>query len=135
MKHRTRKRRTIATQAAELALVAPQVIATRLGRLALAGAQPSPHDRREFVRMVVEKQTAAGQAFAAMAAQSWLGAASFMRVAWTPWFGRGMHPVMTQVQDTTERVIAGALAPVHRAAVANSRRLARQRPRRGKQRP
>jgi hypothetical protein len=128
--HRTRTRRTLARQAAELAVAAPQVIASRLGRLALAGANPSSRDRREFARMIIEKQAAAGQAFAAMAAQGWLAAplitASFVRAAWTPWFG-GPHPVVAQVQDSAERVLAGALAPVHRAAVANARRLTRPR--------
>lgn len=128
-KQRSRTRRSIATQTAELALAAPQVMANRLGRLALAGARPSPHDRREFARMIVEKQTAAGQAVAAIAAQSWLGApriaASMMRAAWAPWLGASHRHVAAQMQDTGERIVAGALAPMHRAATANARRLSR----------
>lgn len=127
----TTSRRSIAAQATELAFAAPQVVAHRLGRMAAAGASPSSRDRREFVRMVLEKQTAAGQSFVAMAAQGWLGApliaASMMRAACVPWFGLyGQHPVAAQVQDTAERVLARGLAPVHRAAVANARRLGRQ---------
>ena len=128
---RASRRHTLTSRATELALVAPQVVAHRLRRMAAAGANPSSRDRREFVRMLIEKQTATGQAYVAMAAQGWIGApliaASMLRAAWIPWLGLpGQHPVAAQVQNTAERVLSGGLAPVHRAAVANARRLGRQ---------
>ena len=48
----------VARQATDLAVAAPQVVAHRLTRMAMAGANPSARDRREFTRMVSEKQTA-----------------------------------------------------------------------------
>ena len=44
----------LATQAFELSIAAPQVIAYRLARLAFAGLSPSARDRREFARMGTE---------------------------------------------------------------------------------
>ena len=48
---RSRKSASVATQAAELALAAPQVVAHRVARMALAGATPSERDRKEFERL------------------------------------------------------------------------------------
>jgi hypothetical protein len=52
----------IGTQAAELLVAAPQVVAHRLGRMALSGPRPSVNDRREFHRMGAEKVAAFGEA-------------------------------------------------------------------------
>src|SRR2546427_799414 len=46
------------------------LVAHRLTRMAMAGANPSARDRREFTRMVSEKQTAFQQSWAAMGMQS-----------------------------------------------------------------
>lgn len=128
---RTRAKASLAQQAAELAVAVPQVVAHRMTRLALAGPHPSPRDRKEFARMVAEKNEAFGEAWRAMAlhgmrAQQALGAsliASFLGAA------RGRRPSparsVAQLQHATLGVLGKGLAPVHRKAVANARRLAR----------
>ena len=128
---RTRAKSSLAQQAAELALAVPQVVAHRMTRMALAGPHPSPRDRKEFARMVAEKNDAFGEAWQAMAlhgarAQQALGAslfASFLAIA------RGRRPSparsVAQLQHAAFGVLGKGLAPVHRKAVANARRLAR----------
>jgi hypothetical protein len=128
---RTRAKSSLAQQAAELALAVPQVVAHRVTRMALAGAHPSPRDRKEFARMVAEKNEAFGDAWQAMAmhgarVQQALGASlfsSFLAIA------RGRRPSparsVAQLQHATLGVLGKGLAPVHRKAVANARRLAR----------
>ena len=58
---RPRKRRARVTptgaRLAEIGTAAPVVAAARLSRIALAGANPSKRDRREFRGMVIEKQS------------------------------------------------------------------------------
>jgi len=83
-----RKAKSITTRAAELAVAAPQVVAHRVARMAVAGPALSERDRKEFKLMVAEKQAALTQAIQAM---------------------------------------AKVMAPVHRKAVANAKRLARTR--------
>ena len=128
---RTRTKSSLAQQAAELAVAVPQVVAHRVTRLALAGPKPSPRDRKEFARMVAEKNQAFGEAWQAMAlhgmrAQQALGAtlfASFLAMS------RGRRPSparsVAQLRHATLGVLGKGLAPVHRKAVANAKRLAR----------
>ena len=61
-----RKATRLSTQASELMVAAPQVVAHRLGRMALAGPKPSAKDQREFHRMGAEKLAAFGEAWQAM---------------------------------------------------------------------
>lgn len=90
----------------EMLLAASQVIPIRLTRMAAAGPTPGARDRREFTRMGTEKAQAA--------AQSGLAAAQHLQSAWLQmWTGAA----------------AAALAPVHRTATANARRLTRKRSR------
>lgn len=103
--------RSTPAKLAELGVAAPFVASQRIARMMLAGPLPSARDRREFGVMVSEKQRAFVQSWSAMfgeclrlqqaVAQLWLGAAAGVA-------GKG-------------------LAPVHRKAVANARRLARRR--------
>ena len=83
------KAASVARQATDLAIAAPQVVAHRLTRMALAGANPSARDRREFTRMVSEKQTAFHQSWAAMGLQSMVASQAlmqaWMRMWWMPW--------------------------------------------------
>jgi hypothetical protein len=108
----------LARQATELAVAVPQVMAHRLTRMALAGAQPNARDRREFHGMGQEKVVA----------------------MWQSWFAMGTAVVQAQqkiglamLQGTrvplvdTQRILSHALAPVHRKATANAKRLARTR--------
>lgn len=122
--------RTVARQHAELAWAAPQVIAHRTARMLRAGATPGARDTAEFTRMFTEKASAFSQA--------WM--ASCMALWWAPWQvamellqgGAGMatgklpHEALWRAWHRQGWGIAGSgLAPVHRTAVANARRLRR----------
>jgi hypothetical protein len=128
-----RKHRALATSAAELALAAPQVMAHRLTRMALAGSTPSARDRKEFDRMVAEKAAAAAEAWQAMAMQTWMAqqqlATSWLRLAWSPagWGRAGAARGATQWQHAALGVLVKGMAPVKRRAKANAKRLARTR--------
>src|SRR3954471_2704457 len=106
----------LARQATELAFAVPQVVAHRLTRLALAGPWPNARDRREFHGMGQEK----------------------VHAFWQSWFAMGWATVEAMQQATvamlqgarvplvdTQRILAKGLAPVHRKATANARRLGR----------
>ena len=128
---RTRAKSSLALQAAELALAVPQVVAHRMTRMALAGPRLSERDRKEFALMVAEKNAAFGDAWQAMAthgarANQALAAsffASFLGVA------RGRRPSparsVAQLHHAALGVLGKGLAPVHRKAVANAKRLGR----------
>src|SRR5690349_9060378 len=60
---------TAAMKLTKLAVAAPQVIAHRLTRMALAGPTPSERDCQEFTGMGMEKQAVAAQAWMAMFAE------------------------------------------------------------------
>jgi hypothetical protein len=124
-------RHSLAVQAAELAVAVPQVVAHRMTRIALSGPTLSPRDRKEFTRMVSEKNAAFGEAWMAMAAQAVLAnqaltAASLRSfVAFAQ--GRKASPsvAVAEVHRAALGVLGKGLAPVHRKAVANAKRLAR----------
>ena len=128
---RTRKIVSIATQASELAFVVPQVVAHRVARMAIAGPSPSERDRKEFKRMSSEKVTAFGESWNAMAMQAFranqLLAASFLRALWLPSLTSKSpaNTVVAQLQGAALGIMAKGMAPVHRKAVANAKRLAR----------
>jgi hypothetical protein len=116
----------------DLALVVPQVIAHRVARLAQAGTVPSVRDRREFQRMGDEKVAAFTEAWLAMAQQGWranqeIGMA--MMRAWNPlrWGTRSSAAPLRALQSAALSVIDKGMAPVHRRAVANAKRLGRRR--------
>jgi hypothetical protein len=121
---------TLALQAAELAVAVPQVVAHRMTRMAIAGPSPSERDRREFTRMVVEKNAAFLASWQAMAAQAIVAnqafAATMLRSMWTaPWRMPAPAATITQMQHAALGVLGKGMAPVHRKAVANARRLAK----------
>lgn len=118
----------------ELAVAAPQVVSHRLARMARSGPLPGAADRREFERMGAEKVAAFWESWTAMALQSWNTQQSVLaslQAAWwrTLWFpfarpGRAAFgPSPAQWHGHTLDVLARGLAPVHRRAVANSKRL------------
>lgn len=110
-----------------------------------AGARPGAQDRRELSRMAAEKIQAWQESTSAMAAQlykaqmQWTAAAMRNWLAlWTsPWGmpgrahrfstsprqGRAAH---RRLERTLSEVIGRGLAPVHRRATANARRLSRR---------
>jgi hypothetical protein len=128
---RSRSNRSLATQAAELALAVPQVVAHRVTRMALSSPKPSPRDRKEFERMFAEKNTAFAESWRAMAAQAALAnqalAASFFYSFL--FAARGKRPsaaaTASQLHKAALGVLGKGLAPVHRKAVANAKRLSR----------
>jgi hypothetical protein len=131
MPPRSRKTQTIATQAAELALAVPQVVAHRAVRMALAGPAPSERDRREFELMVAEKNTAFVQSWRAMGSQTLLAhqalAMSMLHAAWSParWGQPANFKLANQAQAAALGILGKGLSPIHRKAVANAKRLAR----------
>lgn len=118
---RRRRSRAIsnATKLMQLGMAAPQVVAHRVTRMASAGRNPSARDRREFTGMVVEKQIALMQAWAGMATAT----LQMQQRWWLAAFG-GRAPSLRQYADA---VTARGIAPFHRKAVSNSKRLARSR--------
>ena len=129
------------------------VIATRLGRMAVAGPNPVARDRREFTRMVQEKPQAAFESMQAMmmrmmvlnlqqstrlaqqmvnasvSSGAWMAPAAFFS-AQVParmmqqWMNAGMR--QTQWMSRAGASVAGSgLRPVHSRAAANARRLSR----------
>jgi len=99
--------------------------------MATAGPTLSARDLKEFNRMVAEKPVAFAQAWQAMATHSVLASQamvlSFARSFWSaPRRGR-ITPakVAAQLQNAALGVLGKGLAPVHRKATANARRLGR----------
>ncbi len=134
-----RKATRLGKQATELMVAAPQVVAHRLGRMALAGPKPSARDQREFHRMGAEKLAAFGEAWQAMTLQMVRSnqqlAASMMRSWWPAHAVRGgaakAAAPQTQAaaawQDAALDILNQGIRPVHRRAVANAKRLGRKR--------
>jgi len=98
----------------------PQVIAHRMMQL----------DRKEFHTMGAEKFVAFGQSWNAMVMQSMIEnqrlALSMAQSFWFPW----LAPRSSAARQLTNAAlgIAGAgMAPVHRRAVANAKRLRKRR--------
>lgn len=118
-------------QSAELAVAVPQVVAHRMTRMALAGPVLSDRDRREFQNMVSEKQAAFTQAWVAMATESFRAnqaiAMSIFGALFNP-FSRAKVPsakIAADMQRAAMGVFGKGLAPVHRKAVSNAKRLAK----------
>jgi hypothetical protein len=86
----------------EMLLASSHVIGVRTARMAQAGTSPNARDRREFTRMGTEKVQAAQRSALAMATQ-------MQGAMWGSWL----------------KTLQAGLAPIHSAATANSRRLAR----------
>lgn len=134
MPHRIRKSTSIAAKATELAIAVPQVIAHRVTRMAIADPKLSQRDRKEFHRMGTEKIAAFSESWIAMMMQAALAnqqlAASFIRLFWSPWLwmlgsNSSSNSTSSQLHNATLGVFAKGIAPVHRTAVANAKRLAR----------
>ena len=119
---RTRQPTSTAGKLAELGLAAPQVIAHRLTRMALAGPTISARDRKEFTGMVAEKQAAVAQAWAAMFAE---GVRLQQQFALSLFTGATPRQHAARTKSAASRMAGIGLAPFHRKAVANAKRLAR----------
>jgi hypothetical protein len=126
-----RKSKSLVAKSVELAVATPRVVAHRATRAALAGPHLSNRDRKEFRMMVAEKRVAFMQSWSAMAAQMVRSnqalTAAMLRSSLTPFtYSRHSAANMSKLlQSAAIGVLAAGLAPVHRKAVANARRLAR----------
>src|SRR3954470_23486196 len=117
------------TQAAQLAVAVPQVIGHRVTRMMTAGSVPSPRDTREFSRMSSEKTAAFAESWLAMGVEMMraneLLAVTLMTSWWNAWFSAaGFNRHARQLQSVALGIAVKGLAPVHRTAVANAKRLA-----------
>lgn len=120
---------SIAAKSAELAFAVPQVVAHRLTRMALAGPAPGKEDRREINKMIAEKQAAFSQAWIAMANETLRANHSIA----TSMLGSFMFPqagsqsstasISRKMQSAATSIVAKGLAPIHRTAIANAKRL------------
>lgn len=128
MSRTSRNLMRVGTQTAQLALAVPQVVGHRVTRMMNAGTVPDARDLRELSLMGSEKAAAFAESWFAMCIEimranerlAFTLAASW----WNAWFspaGFGRHP--RQLQSVASGVIAKGIAPVHRAAMANARRL------------
>lgn len=113
-------------QVAEINTVVPSIVSRRVMRLALSGTSPSRSDRREMMRMNSEKWQAASQSAMAMAAfamqQQMAIAQSFWQAVWTPWMGMPVGGTPA-VSNPVAGMLSAGIAPYHRIATANARRL------------
>lgn len=140
-----RKQTQLAGKTAEMMFAVPQVIAHRTARMLAAGHTPSRRDQREFMRMGSEKVAAANEAWRDMGLQlmqqNQKMALSVMQAWWQGWAALMMAPMTMlstnrrtrlgpssqQLQRAATQVLSAGLAPVHRRAVANAKRLGRSR--------
>lgn len=124
---RMRKTTTLFAKAAELAFAVPQVVAHRVTRMAIASPDLSDRDRKEFQRMSAEKTAAFTESWNAMNRQAIRAnhalAMSFFRSFWKG--GPSANAVAAQMHSAALGVLGKGIAPVHRKAVANAKRLAR----------
>jgi len=126
----------LAKQSIELALAAPQVIAQRTARMLAAGHAPTMADQQEFVRMGTEKIEAWVEIWTAMGMQAARAnqelLVSMMRMWSMPWIGLSLSPAlsrraaMRRLERTGLALMASAVAPMHRRATANAKRLRRR---------
>ena len=127
---RPRNSSSLAKKLAELSLAVPQVVAHRVTRMAIAGKSPSARDKKEFELMVAEKKTAFAQSWGAMAVQAVSAnqtiALSLFTSMWLPTRRKPSATAMaSQLHRAAIDVLSKGIAPVHRKAVANAKRLAR----------
>jgi hypothetical protein len=119
---RTRRATSTAVKLAELGLAAPQVIAHRLTRMVMAGPTISARDRKEFAGMVMEKQAAVAQAWMGMFTE---GVRLQQQLALSLFTGATPRLHAARAKSAASRIASTGLAPFHRKAVANAKRLAR----------
>jgi len=119
---RSRQATSTAVKLAELGVAAPQVIAHRLTRMALAGPTISARDRKEFTGIVTEKQAAVAQAWMGMFAE---GLRLQQQFALSLLTGATPRTHAARAKSAASRIASAGLAPIHRTAVANAKRLAR----------
>ena len=128
MPHR-RRTTDLATQAMELGLAVPEVVARRIVRMALAGPSPSAADCEEFLRMSAEKFSAFYESWNDMFLAAYranlrlfLSAPAWWSMTWPR---HGHRAGSARLQRAALDILASGIAPVHRRAVRNAKRLRR----------
>jgi hypothetical protein len=113
MRSRRRRIPILARQSLGLAVAVPEVVAHRLTRMWLAGSTPSRRDQQEMLRMCTEKVAAFYESWAAMYMEMWRASLAF---AFAPWSS-------AHARRTYSRTLRAGIAPIHRRAVSNAKRL------------
>ena len=129
----SRALRKLAQQTIALSMAAPLVVAHRVGRMATAGSNPSARDCKEFKLMSAEKTAAfneswAAMGLAAMKAQQQMAASMWRAAAVAPWSMAkpgSLLPSGNTLARHALQVMSQGMAPVHRRAVGNAKRLGR----------
>lgn len=116
---------TLASKSAELAVAAPQVASQRLLRMMLAGGRPSARDRREFERMVMEKQAAFIESWMAMSVSLIRANAAIAASMFSSRGGLPAAALHARWRRAGVSSLSAGLAPIHRKATANAKRLRR----------
>ena len=113
----------------ELGLAVPEVVVHRVARMALAGASPSRRDRAEFHRMSTEKVSAFYESWNAMFFAAYRANVDFLSsFLASPMSSASWHRTMgAQAQRAALDILASGVAPIHRRAVSNAKRLRRSR--------
>ena len=128
---RFRRSKSLSEKYLELAIAVPQVVAHRAARAALAGPVMSPRDRKEFHRMVHEKQAAFAKAFWEMALQIFRInlqlTTTLFRTLFVPFALASPSPRSEAAKShrSVVAVLSKGLAPIHRTAVLNAKRLSK----------
>ena len=130
------KQYRLSRRSSELANAVPQVIAMRVGRMMGGGLMPSAKDQQEYYRMGAEKVEAFFESWMAMASQASAAQQQFAQWWLQTWWKAAMSgwtnlPTVShlsthagkQVMDSMLDVTMRGMAPVHRRAVDNARRL------------
>lgn len=116
--------KSLPTLATEVAYAAPQVIAHRLTRMALAGANPSARDQREFYRMGTEKVEAFYESWNAMLLQTLEINQRLLFSFWFPWAApASSNSPVEQLEQAATQILTSGIKPVHKRAVSNAKRL------------
>jgi hypothetical protein len=128
---RNRKSRVLVTRAIDLGFAVPEVVARRVMRMALAGSSPSVRDRKELHLMGAEKMAAFYESWSTMWVEIFranlelsLWSARFFWLRW-PATSRSSRAAGSRFQQAALGALAKGVAPVHRRAVANVKRLRR----------
>ncbi len=108
-------------QLVELSTAAPQVMAHRFARMAMSSSNPSARDRKEFSGMVAEKQIAFTQSWWTLCLEmSKAQQAMFVSMFQGP---AAMSKQFAMLPNRMEKATSRAVAPIHRKAVQNAKRL------------
>jgi len=131
-----RKALRIGMQTTEMMFAVPQVVSHRLGRVKTSSAGTRARDQREFQLMGAEKFAAFGESWTKMTIQMLKANQQITRAwasAWSTPFRmptraaarRSLVRSVAQLQGSALSIVSSGLAPVHRRATANAKRLSR----------